>query len=324
MAISKFKTYGYMKRLLIIFIGIFLLALNAEAKQNPVEIGSVQWGRNLDKAFEKSGETGRPVLVLFQEVPGCSGCKDFGKTVLTYPLLVEAIEQEFLPVLVYNNRGGEDKKLLNRFNEPAWNYQVIRFLDAQGHDIIPRKDRIWDIGGVASRMIEALKTANRSVPKYLETVAMENNTENHAVCAFAVYCFWSGEVALGQLEGVIETEAGWIDGREVTRVVYDKEKITLQTLVKKAQQAKSARKVYLPGNEASLLKGFPTGQLDARYRKARASDQKKQLESWKAMQRLPRLSRMQKTKINAFAPSSRAKALEWLSPRQRNTLGKVK
>jgi len=312
-----------MNRLLIIFLGIFIVGLNADARENPVEIGSVQWGRNLDKAFVKSAETGRPVLVLFQEVPGCSGCQDFGKTVLTYPLLVEAIEEEFLPVLVYNNRGGEDKKLLNRFNEPAWNYQVIRFLNAQGHDIIPRKDRIWDIGGVASRMIETLKTIKRPVPKYLETVALENNKQNHAVCAFAVYCFWSGEVALGQLEGVIETEAGWIDGREVTRVVYDNKKITLQTLVKKAQQADSARKVYLPANEASLLKSFPTGQLDGRYRKASPSDQKKQLERWKVIQSLPGLSPMQKTKINAYATSSRAKALEWLSPRQKNTLRKA-
>ncbi len=313
-----------MNRFFIILISIFLLALNAEAKENPVEIGSVQWGRNLDKAFKKSAKTGRPVLVLFQEVPGCSGCQDFGKTVLTYPLLVEAIEEEFLPVLVYNNWGGEDRKLLDRFNEPAWNYQVIRFFNAQGHDIIPRKDRIWDIGGVASRMIKALETANRPVPKYLETVAMENNKQNHAVVAFAMYCFWSGEVALGKIEGVIETEAGWIEGREVTRVVYDNKKITLQTLVKKAQEADSARKVYLPGNEASLLKALPTGWLDGRYRKARASDQKKQLEKWKAMQSLPGLTRMQKTKINAYAPSSRSKALEWLSPRQRNALGKAK
>ncbi len=309
-----------MKRLLVIIIGFFIIALIAEARENPVEIGSVQWGRNLEKAFEKSAETGRPVLVLFQEVPGCSGCKDFGKTVLTYPLLVEAIEEEFIPVLVYNNRGGEDKKLLNRFNEPAWNYQVIRFLNAKGRDIIPRKDRVWDIGGVASRMIEALKTSKRPVPKYLETVAIESNRKKHAVSAFAVHCFWTGEVVFGRLEGVIETEAGWIDGREVTRVVYDRNKITLQTLVEKAHKADSVLKVYVPKKEATLLKDFPTGQLDGRYRKARASDQKKQLEGWRAMQRLPGLSPMQKTKINAYTPSYRSKALEWLSPRQRKAL----
>jgi len=36
-------------------------------------------------------------------------------------------------MLVYNNRnGGMDQKLLKRFQEPAWNHQVIRFLNAAG------------------------------------------------------------------------------------------------------------------------------------------------------------------------------------------------
>lgn len=56
-----------------------------------------------------------------------------------------------------------DEKLLKRFSEPAWNYQVIRFLDAEGRDIIPRKYRIWTLGGVASRMVEALTVVNRPV-----------------------------------------------------------------------------------------------------------------------------------------------------------------
>ncbi len=86
--------------------------------------------------------------------------------------LVKAIENEFHPVLVYNNqRNGMDEKLLERFNEPAWNYQVIRFLDAEGRDIIPRKDRVWTLGGVASRMMEALAAAGRPIPEYLNDLA---------------------------------------------------------------------------------------------------------------------------------------------------------
>lgn len=97
--------------------------------------------------------------------------RKFGLEVLTNPSLVEAIENEFYPVLVYNNRaGGMDEQLLKRFNEPAWNYQVIRFLDANGRDIIPRKDRIWTLSGVASRMIEVLTIANRPVPEYLKAL----------------------------------------------------------------------------------------------------------------------------------------------------------
>ena len=114
----------------------------------------------------------KPVLVLFQEVPGCSGVRKFGREVLTNPSLVKAIENEFHPVLIYNNkRNGMDEKLLERFKEPAWNYQVIRFLDAEGRDIIPRKDRVWTLGGVAFRMMEALAAAGRQIPEYLSDLA---------------------------------------------------------------------------------------------------------------------------------------------------------
>ena len=34
------------------------------------ELGNVKWGRDLDAARAKSAETGKPILLLFQEVPG--------------------------------------------------------------------------------------------------------------------------------------------------------------------------------------------------------------------------------------------------------------
>jgi hypothetical protein len=160
-----------MMRFIMLLTAFLIMAVSVEANENPIEVGSVHWGRDLDKAFTTSDETGRPVFVLFQEVPGCGGCQDFGRTVLTEPLIVQAIETEFLPVLVYNNRGGKDRELLERFNEPAWNFQVVRFLNADGRDIIPRKDRVWTIRELAARMIEALRAVNRPVPGYLLTLA---------------------------------------------------------------------------------------------------------------------------------------------------------
>ncbi len=144
-----------------------------DADSQPIEIGLVHWGRNFEEAFERSRREGRPVLALFQEVPGCSGTQQFGKDVLSHPRIVEAIENEFIPVLIYNNRGGRDAEILAQYNEPAWNYQVIRFLDSSGNDIIPRKDRIWTLGAVAGRLSDALRAAGRNVPLYLQGLAIE-------------------------------------------------------------------------------------------------------------------------------------------------------
>jgi len=307
-----------MKRIALATALSVLLPATAPA-DNPVEVGHVRWGRDLGAAFKASQQTRRPVLVLFQEVPGCAGCQQFGRTVLTNPLLVEAIEDEFLPVLVYNNKP-EDESILQRFKEPAWNYQVVRFLDARAGDLIPRKDRVWSLGALSGRMIEALRAAKRPVPKYLQALHAETATDRLAASAFAMHCFWTGEVALGGVDGVVTTEAGWLEGKEVTRVVYDPTRISLPALAAKARAAKCATKVYAPADGASGLQGFETGVLDERYRKAQASDQKKQIEHWKAIHALPGIIDMQKTKINALAPSNRTAALEWLSPRQQSAL----
>ena len=65
-------------------------------------------------------------------------------------------------MLVYNNRSsGMDRELLERYQEPSWNLQVIRFLNADGADVIPRKDLVWTTSGVA----------NRPVPDYLKNLA---------------------------------------------------------------------------------------------------------------------------------------------------------
>ena len=63
----------------------------------PIEAGKVNWGRDLDAALASSQQTGKPLFALFQEIPGCAGCQQFGRDVLSNPLLVEAIESEFTP-----------------------------------------------------------------------------------------------------------------------------------------------------------------------------------------------------------------------------------
>ena len=84
--------------------------------------------------------------------------------------MVEAIEDHFIPVVVYNNKS-EDVTILKSFGEPSWNNPVVRFLDKDGKDLIRRKAGVWSISGLAKRMSATLKAANRKVPKFLETTS---------------------------------------------------------------------------------------------------------------------------------------------------------
>ena len=295
------------------------LAKREQQRKQPVEVGEVGWGRDLDVALAASKASQKPVLVLFQEVPGCAGCQEFGSDVLSHPLVVEAIEDEFEPVLVHNNKsGGKDEELLERFKEPAWNYQVIRFLDSGGEDLIERKDRIWALGAVAGRMVEALEAGGRKVPSYLQGLTSQAET---ATAAFAMHCFWTGEYELGKIDGVISTEAGWLEGKEVTLVCYQPSKIDLPALVRRAAAVNCARKVFVDSvTERRRLDGLEgleleVGEIGKGYRVAKPSDQSKQIQGL-ALEEIPGLTELQRTKLNSLLRGERAQALRWLSPRQ--------
>ena len=87
------------------------------------------------------------------------------------PELVKLIETHFVPVAIHNNSRdpkSADRKILKKFKEPAWNYQIMRFIGQDEKDIIPRKDKIFTKEDVMQRMAEALEKAGRPVPEELK------------------------------------------------------------------------------------------------------------------------------------------------------------
>lgn len=287
------------------------------APEQPVEVGKVEWGRDLNAALSASKTSGKPIFALFQEVPGCAGCKQFGKDVLSEPVIVDAIENAFVPLLIHNSKGGKDAEILKRFNEPAWNYQVVRFLNAKGEDIISRKDKVWTTGPLVDRMIQSLDKARRPIPRYLSILEAEQSSELKTV-AFSMYCFWTGEMKLGQIEGVITTEAGFIGAHEVTLVKYDPRSLTLPKLITEAAKVDCANAIYLPEED---LNAAPDTRLQiaklTSYRPAPASDQKKQL-SGTNHEKLG-LTPGQSTKFNAWLHTNPKLAAKYLSPTQQDS-----
>ena len=85
----------------------------------PEELGKIRWSENFQEAVNKSESNGRPLLVLFNEVPGCSTVLSYGRRVLSHPLIVEAVQDLFVPVVVYNNVGGAHREVLESFGEPT-------------------------------------------------------------------------------------------------------------------------------------------------------------------------------------------------------------
>jgi hypothetical protein len=260
---------------------------------NPLELGAVAWTRDFDAGMRRVRETGAPAFVLFQEIPGCSTCTGFGKDVLSHPLLAPAIEQCFVPIAQRNNAGGTEGEVRERLLEPAWNNPVVRFLDADGKDLLPRRDGVWDAHGIAARMIDALGAAKRPVPGYLR-VALAESDPATATAVFAMHCFWAGEAALGALDGVVRTRAAFAGGEEVVEVTFLPAVLPRGKLTELAQ-AQSCRAV--------------SGEA----KQAPASDQQHAL-GGTPYARLA-LTPMQRTKLHA-ALTLGTDAKQWLTPAQ--------
>ena len=72
-------------------------------------------------------------------------------------------------------------------------------------------------------MIKGLENSGHHAPKYLEILkyeyqAKENDSDE---VFFSMFCFWTGEKEIAQMQGVIATEAGYMYGREVVKVQYN-------------------------------------------------------------------------------------------------------
>jgi hypothetical protein len=85
-----------------------------------------------------------------------------------------------------NNVEGYEADVLRRFEEPAWNNPVVRFLGADGRDVLARKDGVWSAGALLGRMTAALRAARRPVPAWLATVAAETASGEVATAVFAM------------------------------------------------------------------------------------------------------------------------------------------
>ena len=215
-----------------------LSTARSDAKTRARELGDVSWSRNYETARKRARAENKPLLILFDEVPGCQTCVRYGQAVLNHPLVVEAAETLFVPVAIYNNLGGSDRTVLERYKEPTWNNPVVRIVSAEEKGLASRIAGDYSIGGLVHGMVAALETSGHEVPEYLRILAAEHLPLDNptARAAFAMPCFWTGEVCLGDLEGIVSTRTGFLEGHEVVEVEYDPRRLSYASLVRHGRE----------------------------------------------------------------------------------------
>lgn len=95
---------------------------------------------------------------------------------------MDAVENLFVPLCVYNNtKGDEDAQVLKAFQEPAWNNPVVRILDSRKKDLVDRIADDWTVRALARAMEVALEKTRRKVPAYLDLLAAEEVARSRGV-----------------------------------------------------------------------------------------------------------------------------------------------
>lgn len=139
----------------------------------PKELGLVHWIRDYDQALALSKAKELPVFIFFQEVPGCHTCTTFGSEIMSHPDIVKAIESHFVPLAIYNNKGGKDAKVLKKYKEPSWNNPVIRIVDDKGMDIVQRHASAYQLIQVIETIQKGLLASNQLQLTYLDELSRD-------------------------------------------------------------------------------------------------------------------------------------------------------
>lgn len=291
----------------IILIGMLLMIVSLQnifAQQHKIsfneseELGNVHWYRNYNEAIVRAKKEKKDIVILFQEVPGCSTCRNYGHNVLSHPLMIEILENNFIPLAIFNNKGGEDKAILKKFNEPAWNNPVVRIIDINGNNIVPRINNDYSALTLSQRLKEALSLRKQPIPEFLNLLELElasKRPNKISESYYKMYCFWTGEKQLGKLNGVLNTEAGFMGHSEVVKVKYNSD------LVSKGAIDNYAKKQNFKAID--LKKNYTIAKKDVHYFLKHSK-----------YKYLP-LTSLQQIKINSALGSNQS-AEKYLSPKQ--------
>ncbi len=298
---------------------------SAESKPGPRELGQVDWHRGFDQSAKIAARKQQPMLVLFQEIPGCSTCVDYGQQVLSHPLVAEAAETLFVPVAVYNNIEGVDKVTLTSFEEKAWNNPVVRIITPDRKPLTSRLANDYSVAGLTAAMVNALNKSDTAVPAYLQLIADETAAKKTGLqqATFAMHCFWEGEGALGGLNGTITTKPGFVDGVEVVHVQYDPKVIKYEKLLSSARSMKCASRVFTHNKKqqsiASRVVGSDAVPLNSTIRPDKTP---KYFLANSPYKHLP-MTETQAARVNS-ALGDKSDPNRFLSPRQVSLFGVIK
>ncbi|MBK1835545.1 hypothetical protein [Roseibacillus ishigakijimensis] len=213
---------------------------------------------------------------------------------------MECLEDEFVPLLIRNNHPGEEASWLAHYHEPGWNFPVARFFSGEGQELLPRRDRLFSLPDLFPRLEMALMLMGKP-SAILPLVRPE--TIRPELLAVRQSGPWQGELPLGHLPPVIQSQAAWHQGREATLLSSNPSLGGISALSQQIHDTLGEVEIF----HGRALKGTrPAKEADQKFRLARSP--------WNA---LPTLTAHQRSRLEGWLAHDPGRIVEFLTPRQR-------
>jgi hypothetical protein len=317
--IQNLSKYIWMGLVWLASLGI-VNTFNINAQNQAIELGKVQWIRSLQDAQKLAKSSGKPIFILFQEVPGCATCQNYGSEVLSHPLIVEAIESYFVPLAIFNNKGGSDKAVLDIFKEPSWNNPVVRIVSHDLTEWTLRLSSNYSSLGLVEKINATILKTKGKIPDWLMLLEEEFKAYEFGVqkVYLSMSCFWSGEKHYGAIDGVVSTRAGFMDGCEVVEVEYNPNRIKLEKIIESGQENGQANKIFLLPNQK-----FSSNSIGIKPLSKFKEDQESKYYIFNSFYKFLPMTKLQSARVNAILGKTQNPD-HLLSPGQIQILEKIK
>ena len=298
-------------------------------------------GDMFEEAKEEAKSYEKPILIVFQEIPGSAECLEFGRTTLSHPLLVEAAEELFITMVVNSvSTSGGESEVLKRYHEQHLNCPVVRIVNEKGQDLVLRlEDEECTTSGIAKAMAKALERTKQTVPEYLKLLGSDEFSSLHSRkhhhsrtktrlrhATMEVADLVQAELEFAEMNGVLATEIGQVGSHQVIKVVYNSKTVSFRRVVRRGLFVCEVLGVFYETEDekieaqAELDKFGATStvlHLLAPKTKLKPHNDGKHYILQNQMRNVP-LTRLQASKINLALsqPKGELQAYAILSPRQ--------